>query len=140
MQSNTVENLLLDYKDTASYVELILNILPEEVVPYSKKIIVMQILEGILTTLTEEEVAELKRVSAVFSESLSLMTDNEKLLRAKYLYDVFLEKMIFNSSYRKIYLRILHECIKTDAGIYQEKDDSNFYRLNDNAISSMYIR
>ncbi len=141
MKNNNFKDISFNYySNTASYVKTILNILPEEKVSQEKKAIIIEIYNYLISNLSESELKDIIKVSEMFNEKLSVLSNQEIMTQVNFIYHSFLEKILFDSYNREMYFNIMNECVKVCSGYYQEYNDSNFYQANYNDIGNMYIR
>lgn len=141
MDNKDIEKVLFNYfLNTTSYVKTVLDFLSEEEVSKEKKAYIVEMFNYIFNSLNKEELMDVVKISNLFQEKLSLMSHNEAKIEALYIYKNFFEKMLFDSYNRGIYFSILNECIKVSVGYYQVLNDSNFYQINDNAVSNIHIK
>lgn len=139
MENKDFNNISFNYYlNTSSYVKTILDILPEKKVSNRKKALIMEIYNYLLNNLSEEELNTIVTVSERFNERLVNSSNNEIMMQVNYIYENFLEKMLFDSYNRKRYFDIMNECIKVYTGYYQEYSNNNsYYEFNDNAIGNI---
>ena len=139
MKNKDFNNISFNYYlNTSSYVKTILDILPEKKVSNRKKALIMEIYNYLLNNLSEEELNTIVTVSERFNERLVNSSNNEIMMQVNYIYENFLEKMLFDSYNRKRYFDIMNECIKVYTGYYQEYSNNNsYYEFNDNAIGNI---
>ena len=139
MKNNDFNNISFNYYlNTASYVKTILDILSEKKISNKKKALIMEIYNYLLNSLSEDELSTIVIISEKFNEKLINSSNQEIMMQVNYIYENFLEKMLFDSCNRKIYFDIMNECIKVYTGYYQEySNNNNYYESNDNAISNI---
>ena len=145
MKNKNINDLLFDYfSNTKTYVRTILDILPEEEVPSRKKAIIIELFNCMLYTLSQEELKEIVNISRLYNEQIALKSSNEVLVQARFIYKNFLDKMLFDSSNRRLYFGIMNECIKVSADYYQnstELEKNNlYYEINYNTIGNIASR
>ena len=137
MQNNNFRNISFNYYlNTSSYVKTILDILPEEKVSKKKKAIIIELFNYMFNDLNEDELKNIAKISDMFNEKLTVSSNKEIMLQVEYIYHNFLEKMMFDSQNRRLYLDIMNECVKVYAGYYEEYCN-NYY---DNSIENINIR
>ena len=138
MNNKSINEILFKYiLNSTSYIRTLLTILPEEEVSTSEKAVINEIFNLIIKTLSEKELKNITEISNLFESRLSLMSHEDALIQARYIYKTFLRRMMFESSNRRLYFDIMNECIKASTGYYQEYDDSFFYAANANAVGNI---
>lgn len=142
MEEKNIGNIAFDYySNTSTYLKTVFDILPKEEVSLKRKALIIEIFNYMLNTLSRDQIAEIVNASLMFNEKLMYEPSEYALIQAKYIYENFLDKMLFDSYNRKKYFDIMNECIKVSSGWYKEaSDNSVFYQSNDNAVGNIRVR
>ena len=136
MESMELDNLYYDYfSNTTSYVKTILDMLPESKVSMAKKSIIKELYNYFLNNYSEEKIKEIASISVLYIEKMAVSSPEEIAMNAEYIYNNFLEKIIFDSRNRDKIFNIMNESMK----VYVEYFNNNI-NMVENAIEYGYAR
>ena len=125
MENNGFERVLFDYYDmTPSYVKMVVDMIPESKISNDKKYIIKEIYNFYLNNVaSEEKINEVIEVSKMFRERL-ITTDMQTIaLQVNYIYEFFLNKLIFDSFNRDVTLDTMNDNIKLFSGYYEKNNN-----------------
>ena len=137
MKNKDFDSIYYDYySNTTSYVKMILDMLPESKVSNEKKQIIKEIYNFILNNSKKEKVAEIANISALYREKLEVLSIEAIARHVDYMYDIFLNNLMFDSSNRGKVFDIMNESMKVFVGFYNEYQknyiDSSNYGIRGN--------
>jgi len=108
------------YNNTSSYVKIILDLIPSELISTEKKDIIKEIYNYILNNLNDLKKAEVICVSSMFREKIGNVNEEEIMKQAAFMYNNFIVKMLYDSINRDRIFDIMNECVKLYSGYYTE--------------------
>ena len=98
MENKNIENVEYDYfSNSPSYVRTILDMLPENIVPTSKKRIIRDIYNRFLNISSENEIREITAISILFDKKIKNTRFDELLRLIKFTYEIYIERMLNKS-------------------------------------------
>ena len=141
MINNDFDSIRYDYyKNTSSYVKMILDMLPESKVSFEKKQIIKELYNYFMNSFTEEKIKEISTISALFREKVAVSSLESVARNAEYIYVNFLDKIIFDSINRNRFFDIMNECMKVYVGYYSEYNKNNQFNYDTVEVESNYAR
>ena len=137
MKNRNFDSISYDYySNTTSYVKIILEMLPDKKVSQMKKQIVKELYNFFLNHFSDDKIREISKVSSMFRDKISVSNPQETAILVNYIYDNFLDKIIFDSINRSRFFDVMNESLKIYTGYYSEYQISN----ENQDIENSYIR
>ena len=130
------DNLLAN----STYVNTVLDNLPEDIVSSEKKTGIIHIFKYLLKGLSEKELDEIMSISRLYKEKMEDASSEYAFIHAMYIYDTFLEKMLFDSSVWKKCFNIMNENIKISVDYQKSKDfasSNRYYQTNYDTVGNI---
>ena len=120
------DNITFDYySNTASYVKMIVEMLPEGKVSSTKKWVIKEIYNFFLNHFNADKKNEIACISGMFREKISISNMEDIAKYADYIYSNFIENIIFDSINREKIFDIMNESMKVYVGYYSEYRSAN---------------
>lgn len=117
MENNNFEKVEFDYfSNSPSYLRMILEMLPECMVSTQKKHMIRTIYNNILNRSNENDIKEIAVISILFRDKLSTTSLDDIVRFVKYIYELYIEKMLSDVTNRGSIFDTLNDCMKLYVG------------------------
>lgn len=132
MENKDFNNVQYDYySNNASYVKMIMDMIPENKVKNLKRQIIKDLYNYLLNNMNERKISEIISVSSMFREKISV-SDLESIARhVEYIYVTFLDRIIFDSTNREKIFDIMNESMKVYVGYYSMYNEDTLENINE---------
>ena len=113
MENKSFERVEYDYfTNSPSYVRMILEMLPECVMPTSEKVSIKNMYNSYLNSYDESEIKEIATVSLMFREKINNISLAQLITFAQRAYELYFEEMLVPGANRGIIFDKLNDSMK----------------------------
>ena len=113
MENKSFERVEYDYfTNSPSYVRMILEMLPECVMPTSEKVYIKNMYNSYLNSYDESEIKEIATVSLMFREKINNISLAQLITFAQRAYELYFEEMLVPGANRGIIFDKLNDSMK----------------------------
>ena len=113
MENKNFERVEYDYfTNSPSYVRMILEMLPECVMPTSEKVSIKNMYNSYLNSYDESEIKEIATVSLMFREKINNISLAQLITFAQRAYELYFEEMLVPGANRGIIFDKLNDSMK----------------------------
>lgn len=132
------------YLETENYLKTLFKILPEEMVSNEKRYAIIKQFNYLMGELNKDELKNILISSRIYSEKMASIPTEYANFQAMYIYNTFLDNMLFDSYHQKEYFLAMNECIKITAGFYryikEYEETASYYSKNYETVNSIGSR
>ena len=128
------------YSNSLSYVKMIIEMLPDGKVSNEKKQIIKELYNYFLNNFSDDKIKEISKISSMFVNRIGFSDPQEINTLVNYLYDNFLEKIIFDSINRERIFAVMNESVKIYTGYYSSYQIEEQYGWNNQEVGNSYYR